>query len=123
MQQRVAIARALAGEPALLLMDEPFGSVDAQTREDLEDLVLAVRQQRDMTILLVTHDIDESVYVGDRVVVLTPSPGRIRADLPVALPAPRDQIGTRELAAFVQLRAMVGRLVRERAAEPVADRD
>ncbi len=112
MQQRVAIARALACDPRLLLMDEPFGSVDAQTREDLEDLVLAVRRERDITILLVTHDIDESVYVGDRVVVLTPSPGRIRADLPVSLPAPRDQISTRELAAFVQLRATVGRLVR-----------
>ncbi len=57
-------------------MDEPFGSVDAQTREDLEDLVLAVRRQRDMTILLVTHDIDESVYVGDRVVILTPGQSR-----------------------------------------------
>jgi NitT/TauT family transport system ATP-binding protein len=112
MQQRVAIARALACDPRLLLMDEPFGSVDAQTREDLEDLVLAVRRERDMTILLVTHDIDESVYVGDRVVVLTPGPGRIRADLPVTLPAPRDQISTRELPAFVQLRATVGRLVR-----------
>jgi NitT/TauT family transport system ATP-binding protein len=112
MQQRVAIARALACDPALLLMDEPFGSVDAQTREDLEDLILAVRRQRDITILLVTHDIDESVYVGDRVVVLTRGPGRVRADLPVDLPAPRDQISTRELPAFVHLRASVGRLVR-----------
>jgi NitT/TauT family transport system ATP-binding protein len=114
MQQRVAIARALACDPVLLLMDEPFGSVDAQTREDLEDLILAVRRQRDMTILLVTHDIDESVYVGDRVVVLTPGPGRIRADLPVRLPAPREQITTRELPEFVHLRAEVGRLVRAR---------
>ena len=112
MQQRVAIARALACDPVLLLMDEPFGSVDAQTREDLEDLLLAVRRERDMTILLVTHDIDESVYVGDRVVVLTPGPGRVLADLRVDLPAPRDQITTRELPAFVHLRAEVGRLVR-----------
>jgi ABC-type nitrate/sulfonate/bicarbonate transport system ATPase subunit len=65
-----------------------------------------------ITILLVTHDIDESVYVGDRVVVLTPGPGRVRADLPVDLPAPRDQISTRELPAFVHLQASVGRLVR-----------
>jgi NitT/TauT family transport system ATP-binding protein len=114
MQQRVAIARALACDPVLLLMDEPFGSVDAQTREDLEDLVLAVRRQRDMTILLVTHDIDESVYVGDRVIVLTPGPGQVRADLPVPLPAPREQITTRELPEFVRLRAEVGRLVRAR---------
>jgi NitT/TauT family transport system ATP-binding protein len=70
MQQRVSIARALAYRPRLLLMDEPFGSVDAQTREDLEDLLLAIRGAGGMTILFVTHDIDESVYVGDRVVVL-----------------------------------------------------
>ena len=112
MQQRVAIARALACDPVLLLMDEPFGSVDAQTREDLEDLILAVRRDRLMTILMVTHDIDESVYVGDRVVVLTPGPGRVRADLPVDLPAPRDQITTKELPGFVHLRTEVSRLVR-----------
>jgi NitT/TauT family transport system ATP-binding protein len=112
MQQRVAIARALAYEPVLLLMDEPFGSVDAQTREDLEDLVLRVRRDTDIIIVFVTHDIDESVYVGDRVVVLTPAPGRVAADLPVGLPEPRDQIATKELPAFVHLRAEVGRLVR-----------
>ncbi|WP_030564155.1 ABC transporter ATP-binding protein [Streptomyces aureocirculatus] len=128
MQQRVAIARALAYRPALLLMDEPFGSVDAQTREDLEDLLLSVRGGTDgpgtdapgtpapgtegMTILLVTHDIDESVYVADRVVVLTGAPGRVHSELPVELPAPRDQIGTRALPAFVRLRTEVGRAVR-----------
>ncbi|MFC6085386.1 ABC transporter ATP-binding protein [Sphaerisporangium aureirubrum] len=112
MQQRVAIARALAYRPALLLMDEPFGSVDAQTREDLEDLVLKVRAHHRMTVLLITHDIDESVYVGDRVVVLTGAPARVAAELPVRLPFPRDQIATRELPAFVHLRAEVGRLVR-----------
>jgi NitT/TauT family transport system ATP-binding protein len=111
MQQRVSIARALAYGPTLLLMDEPFGSVDAQTREDLEDLVLQVRSDT-MTILLVTHDIDESVYVGDRVVVLSRAPGKVIADLLVGLPAKRDQITTRELAEFVRLRAEVGRLVR-----------
>jgi NitT/TauT family transport system ATP-binding protein len=114
MQQRVAIARALACDPVLLLMDEPFGSVDAQTREDLEDLLLRVRTERHITILLVTHDIDESVYVGDRVIVLTPGPGRVRADLPVNLPAPRDQIETKELPDFVRLRTEVSRLVRSR---------
>ncbi|GAA3923622.1 ABC transporter ATP-binding protein [Actinomadura viridis] len=112
MQQRVSIARALAYRPTLLLMDEPFGSVDAQTREDLEDLVLRVHRDEGMTILLVTHDIDESVYVGDRVVVLARNPGRVRAELPVGLPSTRDQIETRGLPEFVRLRAEVGRLVR-----------
>jgi NitT/TauT family transport system ATP-binding protein len=112
MQQRVSIARALAYRPRLLLMDEPFGSVDAQTREDLEDLLLEIRGADGMTILFVTHDIDESVYVGDRVVVLSDAPGRVRADLPVALPSPREQIATRELPEFVALRAEVGRRVR-----------
>jgi NitT/TauT family transport system ATP-binding protein len=116
MQQRTAIARALAADPVLLLMDEPFGSVDAQTREDLEDLVLQVRRERDITILVVTHDIDESVYLGDRVIVLTPGPGRVRADLPVRLPEPRDQISTKELPDFVRLRTEVSRLVRSRDA-------
>jgi len=112
MQQRVAIARALACDPVLLLMDEPFGSMDAQMREDLEDLVLRVRAERNVTILLVTHDIDESVYTGDRVVVLSHGPGRVMADLPVDLPAPRDQIATKELREFARLRAEVSRLVR-----------
>jgi NitT/TauT family transport system ATP-binding protein len=112
MQQRVAIARALACDPVLLLMDEPFGSVDAQTREDLEDLVLQLRVGRHITILLVTHDIDESVYVGDRVIVLTPGPGRVLADIRVDLPAPRDQIATKELREFARLRTEVSRLVR-----------
>jgi NitT/TauT family transport system ATP-binding protein len=112
MQQRVAIARALAYDPVLMLMDEPFGSVDAQTREDLEDLVLRVRAERNITILLVTHDIDESVYTGDRVIVLTKGPGRVCAEVPVNLPAPRDQITTKELREFAHLRADVSRLVR-----------
>jgi NitT/TauT family transport system ATP-binding protein len=112
MQQRVAIARALAYRPALMLMDEPFGSVDAQTREDLEDLVLAVRGHHQMTIVLITHDIDESVYVGDRVVVLSKAPARVVGDLKVDLPGPRDQITTRENPDFVHLRAEVGRMVR-----------
>ena len=114
MQQRVSIARALAFRPSLLLMDEPFGSVDAQTREELEDLLLRVRGEG-MTILFVTHDIDESVYVGDRVAVLSRAPGTVIADLPVDLPVERNQITTRELREFVRLRAEVGRLVRDGA--------
>ncbi|WP_369034691.1 ABC transporter ATP-binding protein [Streptomyces adonidis] len=118
MQQRVAIARALVCRPSLLLMDEPFGSLDAQTREDLEDLLLKVHRTDGATIVFVTHDIDESVYVGDRVVVLSPGPGsRVLLDLPVGLPGPRDQIGTRGLPEFVALRAQVGRAVRSGAGE------
>jgi NitT/TauT family transport system ATP-binding protein len=117
MQQRVAIARAIAYRPTLMLMDEPFGSVDAQTREDLEDLVLQVRAHHKMTIVLITHDIDESVYVGDRVVVLSKAPAHVVGDLQVDLPSPRDQISTREHPDFVHLRAEVGRLVR---GQPVA---
>lgn len=112
MQQRVALARALVCRPQLLLLDEPFGSLDAQTREDLEDLLLRVHRAEGATMLLVTHDVDESVYVGDRVVVLSPAPGRVRADLAVQLPRERDQLGTRRSSAFVGLRTEIGRAVR-----------
>jgi NitT/TauT family transport system ATP-binding protein len=118
MQQRVAIARALAYQPSILLMDEPFASVDAQTRGDLEDLVLQVRDEFGITILFVTHDIDESVYLSDRVVVLTHSPTEVKEVIPVAMPKPRDQIATKELAEFARLRAHVYRLIkREQAVE------
>jgi NitT/TauT family transport system ATP-binding protein len=112
MQQRVAIARALAYQPTVLLMDEPFASVDAQTRGDLEDLVLRVREQYGITILFVTHDIDESVYLADRVVVLTHSPTTVKEIVSVDLPQPRDQIATKELPEFVNLRGHVYRLIR-----------
>jgi NitT/TauT family transport system ATP-binding protein len=121
MQQRVAIARALAYQPTILLMDEPFASVDAQTRGDLEDLVLRVRDEFGITILFVTHDIDESVYLSDRIVVLTHSPTEVKEVIPVPLPRPRDQIATKELADFARLRAHVYRLIkREQAAQPQA---
>ena len=117
MQQRVAIARALAYQPSILLMDEPFASVDAQTRGDLEDLVLRVRAEYGITILFVTHDIDESVYLADRVVVLTHSPTEVKEIVRVELPWPRDQIATKELPEFAHLRAHVYRLIkRERPA-------
>lgn len=126
MQQRVAIARALACKPALLLMDEPFASVDAQTRFDLEDLLLRVRKEQDTTVLLVTHDIDESVYLSDRVFVLSTSPASIVADLDVDLGSERDQITTRESETFVHLRGEIARLLRtprEPDAEPDAEAD
>ena len=112
MQQRVAIARALAYQPQILLMDEPFASVDAQTRADLEDLVLEVRERYDVTIVFVTHDIDESVYLSDRIVVLGPSPTSVREILEVDLPRPRDQVETKELPEFAHLRAHVYRLIK-----------
>ena len=112
MQQRVAIARALAYQPEILLMDEPFASVDAQTRGDLEDLVLRVREQYGVTVLFVTHDIDESVYMADRIIVLTPSPTEVREVLKVDLPHPRDQVDTKELPEFARLRAHVYRLIK-----------
>ena len=111
MQQRVSIARALASRPALLLMDEPFASVDAQTRFELEDLTRRVQREQGSTVLVVTHDIDESVYLSDRVLVLSKSPASIVADLDVGLPADRDQITTRESAEFVALRGEVARLL------------
>jgi NitT/TauT family transport system ATP-binding protein len=112
MQQRVAIARALAYQPEILLMDEPFASVDAQTRGDLEDLILEVRERFDMTILFVTHDIDESVYLADRIIVLSPAPTEVREILDVGLPRPRDQVETKELPEFAHLRAHVYRLIK-----------
>jgi NitT/TauT family transport system ATP-binding protein len=115
MQQRVAIARALAYRPKILLMDEPFASVDAQTRAELEDLMLAVRDQFGMTILFVTHDIDESVYLADRVLVLSKSPSTIVASIDVDLPRPRDQVATREDETFVHLRSDIARLIRDQS--------
>jgi NitT/TauT family transport system ATP-binding protein len=117
MQQRVAIARALAYQPSILLMDEPFASVDAQTRGDLEDLVLRVREEFAVTILFVTHDIDESVYLSDRVVVLTHAPTEVKEIIGVDLPFPRDQIATKELPEFTTLRGHVYRLIKREQAD------
>jgi NitT/TauT family transport system ATP-binding protein len=107
MQQRVAIARALAYQPKLLLMDEPFASVDAQTRADLEDLVLRVRREFGITVVLVTHDIDESVYMADRVIVLSKPPSTVQQEVTVTLPTPRDQVETKADAEFARLRTLI----------------
>ncbi|MGO4591615.1 ABC transporter ATP-binding protein [Paenarthrobacter sp. 2TAF44] len=104
MQQRVAIARAVASNPSVLLMDEPFAAVDAQTRGELEDLVRDVWKRLNMTILFVTHDIDESVYLAERVLVLSSSPTIVQADLHIDLPDVRSQADTRSLPRFGELR-------------------
>ncbi|TDD78934.1 ABC transporter ATP-binding protein [Actinomadura darangshiensis] len=111
MQQRVAIARAVAYEPHILLMDEPFAAVDAQTRADLEDLVRALWKRLGVTVLFVTHDIDESVYLGQRVIVLSNSPTVVLEEVPIDLPDERDQLTTRSAARFTELRGHVYRLV------------
>jgi NitT/TauT family transport system ATP-binding protein len=115
MQQRVAIARALAYRPEILVMDEPFASVDAQTRADLEDLMLRVRDDFGITVVLVTHDIDEAVYLSDRVVVLTKGPCTLDEIVTIDLPAPRDQITTKSQARFAELRAHVFSLIKANA--------
>lgn len=111
MQQRVAIARALAYQPDVLLMDEPFAAVDAQTRIELEDLVLSLQRQFDMTMLFVTHDIDEAIYLGDRVIVLSGAPTTVTEDVVVDLPRERDQIETKSLPRYVELRRHVFGLI------------
>lgn len=112
MQQRVAIARALAYKPGILIMDEPFASVDAQTRFDLEDLTRKIRNDLGMTILVVTHDIDEAVYLADRVVVLGGKPASVISTLEVPLGSERDQVTTRNESAFAELRTEVLQLIR-----------
>jgi NitT/TauT family transport system ATP-binding protein len=104
MQQRVAIARAVAYEPHVLLMDEPFAAVDAQTRAELEDLVRSLWHRTSVTIVFVTHDIDEAVYLGQRVLVLSSSPTVVQEDLAVELPDERDQLTTRSDPRFTRLR-------------------
>ncbi|MFL6118327.1 ABC transporter ATP-binding protein [Actinophytocola sp.] len=107
MQQRVAIARGIAYRSPILLMDEPFGSVDAQSRFDLEDLVLRLRRELEITVVLVTHDIDEAVYLSDRVVVVAGSPTHVVDDLTIDLGQDRDQIVTRATPRFAELRSKV----------------
>jgi NitT/TauT family transport system ATP-binding protein len=104
MQQRVTIARALAAQPRVLLMDEPFSSVDALTRLDLHALVLELWQSQRFTAVLVTHDVDEAVFLADRVAVLSRRPSLLAEVVTTDLPRPRDNIATRELPRFIELR-------------------
>jgi NitT/TauT family transport system ATP-binding protein len=109
MKQRVAIARALANEPKILLMDEPFGALDAQTRRLMQDELTKIWAATGKTILFVTHAIEESLLLADRVVVMSPRPGRIKALLAVPLSRPRSDVA----ADFVALKAEIQELLRE----------
>ncbi len=104
MQQRLQIARCLAQQPEVLLMDEPFGALDALTRQRLQDEILSIVAESGVTAFFVTHDLEEAIYLGDRVVALEPHPGRVAAVFDINLPRPRDQIATREMPAFMKLR-------------------
>jgi len=104
MQQRVAIARALAYEPEILLMDEPFGSVDALTRLELEDTLLRLWQELGSTILFVTHDIEEAIYLSDKIYILSRRPSRVMHRIEVDLSRPRHQLATRADARFMKFR-------------------
>lgn len=116
MMQRVAIARALANDPEVLLMDEPFGALDAQTRAFMQELLLDIWEKTPKTILFVTHDIDEALFLGDRVYVMTARPGRLRAEVHLALPRPRTQEVTTS-DEFVSTKRRVLAMIREEAAK------
>lgn len=107
MQQRLQIARALAQNPSVLLMDEPFGALDAMTRQTLQDECLNLVENMGTTVFFVTHDIEEAIYLGDRVVTLSPNPGRIADIHTVNLPRPRNQLTTREDPEFLRLRRVL----------------
>jgi NitT/TauT family transport system ATP-binding protein len=111
MQQRVQIARCLAQRPRILLMDEPFGALDALTRQALQDEILALAADRNMTIVFITHDLEEAIYLGDRVVVLGGSPAGILEEVEIDLPRPRDQLTTREDPRFLAHRHRLFRLL------------
>lgn len=107
MQQRVQLARSLAMRPSSLLMDEPFGSLDAMTKASLQDELQRVHQRTRATIIFVTHDIDEALYLSDRILVLKNTPGTIGHDIAVELPRPRNQVTTKELPEYLRLRRVV----------------
>lgn len=104
MQQRVQIARSLAQAPKIWLMDEPFGALDAITRQQLQDEILRLAAERKMTVVFITHDLEEAIYLGDRVVVLGAHPGRVVEEIKIELPRPRDQLTTREDPTFLEHR-------------------
>ncbi len=119
MRQRVAIARALVCKPQMLLMDEPFGALDAQTRLQMQELLLQVWQSHRTTVLFVTHDVEEALLLSDRIYVMTARPGRIKAEIMVDLPRPRNLLETESDPRFASLRRQVLTLIREEAQRAV----
>jgi NitT/TauT family transport system ATP-binding protein len=111
MQQRVAIARALAAKPEVLLLDEPFSAVDALSRAHLQDLILRIWREHRLTILFVTHDIEEALYLADRVIVMKEAGGGIQSDVIVPLARPRHQVSSREASEYLALRRQILNLV------------
>lgn len=116
MQQRVAIARALAYEPEVLLMDEPFGSLDALTRLELEDTLLQLWEQLSTTILFITHDIEEAIYLSDRILVLSRRPSQVVEELRIEFARPRNQVITRAEPGFMEIRNRIYRRIRNESA-------
>jgi len=116
MQQRVSIARALAYDPEILIMDEPFASVDAQTRAELEDLIMQLQRASQLSVVLITHDIDESVYLSDRILVLGGRPAGILQEYAIDLGRTRDQLETKALRQFAEYRSEVFRSIQAASA-------
>jgi len=113
MQQRVQIARCLAQEPRVMLMDEPFGALDALTRQTLQDEISRLAAEQHVTVVFITHDLEEAIYLGDRVVALAPNPGRVAETIDVRLARPRNQLTTREDPVFLAHRHRLFKLLIE----------
>jgi NitT/TauT family transport system ATP-binding protein len=119
MRQRAALVRALVTKPRILLMDEPFGALDAQTREEMQELLLLLCQRQGTTVLFVTHDVEEALILSDRVLIMQAHPGKIIADVPVPLPRPRN-LELRADPTFIQLRARVLDLLHHRERKSIS---
>jgi len=119
MMQRVALARALANDPEILLMDEPFGALDSQTRSLMQELLLDIWQQSRKTVLFITHDIDEAILLGDRVYVMTARPGRIKEMIAISIPRPRS-VDLLTSPDFIALKRRIMRLIHDEAVRAIA---